>query len=148
MFFFGPKKCKHDLRTVAFDSSFHTIYSDTKNKRNYHVKWFKCKHCGERSFDRGGAERHSGIEQVRNRWLEQDRITLTSEGEVYDENYQIVNNPGPNQWAEYRLNPVTDVDRLLRMLADSPEFQELLKHQMVADAFGELETVVRMHENV
>jgi hypothetical protein len=146
---FGPKKCcKHDWRTVAFDASFHTQYSDVNTKKLHHIRWLKCKHCDERSFDRSTAKEHRGVEQVRNRWLEQNRIAITQEGEVYDDDYQLASPSTAKNFAEFHYQPITEVDKILRMLADNAEFQELCKHQMVADAFGELETVVKLHENL
>jgi hypothetical protein len=106
-----------------------------------------CQYCGKRSFDRGGAERHTGVEKVYNRWIEQNTITVSVIGEVYHKDYHLTK-VDPGKWQTYEYKRVTGVDQLLALLKADSEFQELLKHQMVADAFGELETVVRMHENV
>ena len=53
---------------------------------------------------------------------------------------------GVNIW-EYK--PITDVGLALRNLNAMPQFRELRnKHQMIDDAWGELETVVKLHEDI
>lgn len=149
MIFFGPKKCrKHEYNVVAFDSSFYTQYTDTEQKRQHHLRWLRCKHCGQRHMETDGATRHRGVEQAKNRWVEQNIVWLTAEGEVYDPDYECVTPPTASTMGTFKFKPITGTQRLLNQLRDDPEFRKLCHHQMVADAFGELETVVKMHENI
>lgn len=144
----NPKPCRtHDYATVAFDSSFHTRYTDSNYKDEHHIKWLKCRVCGHRSFDRDGAYKHAGVEQVRNRWIENNMITLTDKGDVYHKHdYQVIDR-GQN-WKTYGFQPLIGVEQHLHNLENDSEFEKLLENQMVRDAFGQLQVAVKLHQGL
>ena len=146
--FFGPKKCKHKWRVIAYDPAFNSTYGDEKNRVYHHVKYLKCKLCDERQFEDGGAgETHKGVNSVKHRWLEQNILMMSaSDGEVYDPDYLPVNT-GSN-WVTFEFQKLTGVQKILKILKEDQEFKKLAEHQMVADAFGELEAVIKMHEGI
>jgi hypothetical protein len=49
----------------------------------------------------------------------------------------------------WKYKPVTGVDKILKLLQDDSEFQELCKeHPNVDTAFGQFDTLIKLHENL
>jgi len=144
--FSKEKKCKHDWKNVAYDCGFNTTYTDTQRTEYHDVYWTKCKLCGERGFDRPrDSLNHKSLTKAKMRWIELDMITGTKEIEVYDENYQLYNQSSNI----YKFQPMTGTQRILKYLKNDSEFKDLCNnHKMIKDAFGELETAVKLHENI
>lgn len=155
--FFKPKVCKHKYsRVVAYDRGYHTTYTDESSL--YHqVEFLECMDCGENRHvsinanfskrEQGVGKRHSSIVAAKHDWIERKRLNLTSKSDIYDDNYACTE-PMTVKVRCWEYRPVTEMEKILIMLQENDEFQELCKNQMVADAFGELETVIKMHEGI
>jgi hypothetical protein len=132
---FRSPECRHEWRTVAYDGSFNTTYTDSNRVVYHKAKWQKCKHCDSKSFDIDGAINHRGIEHVRLVWQEQGRVHISKNGYVYDENYQQVFNgqtakTDPGGFLMYEYQPVTGIRRLLDAVEADTEFVELAKNTL------------------
>ena len=143
----------HEWKTVAYDVGY-SFTDENKRKRTFNVRYEKCS-CGERRFkvDKKPdpyheVDDHSSLAKSRERWVHGNYLQLTDDSEVFDADYQNTQPPGASSCGIWRYKPVTDVDVALTQLKSVPEFQKLRKHQMVDDAFKQLETVVAMHENI
>lgn len=140
------KGCKHDYKTVAYDCGFKTNFTDTSEVIKHHLFWKKCSKCGDRTFEHD-SKKHAGVTQVKLRWIECNKIVGTTELDVYDPDYsQKLKN---QNWMSYEYKPMSGIECLMNHLKTDQEFRELYnKHQMVQDAYDELETVIKMHENI
>lgn len=152
-----PKPCKHkNSRTVAYDPGYSTTVTDRDNEKiNHHVEFVECAECGGNrciavkgaEILRSMAERHSSIINAKHKWIENRQLQLTDDANIYAEGY-ITDSPSNWKVKIYKYEPVTEIDKIINLLKQSNEFTQLRKHQMVEDAFGELVTVVKMHENL
>ena len=136
----------HTYNVVAFDHGYHTTYGDCDEKTYHHITFSKCD-CGHRKVtvtpDR---TQHGPITRARHAWIEQETLRITSKADVYDDNYQQTDvQTHINTW-EYK--PITGVQKIVNSLRDDQEFKQLQSHQLVADAFAQLETVIKLHENI
>jgi hypothetical protein len=95
----------------------------------------------------GGAARHKTLNKAKHLWVEVGDLQISDDAEVYDEGYRMISHP-QQQVRVWRYKPVTEIDKILNMLRNTDEWKNLSKHQMVDDALGELETVIKLHENV
>jgi len=149
MFNFLKRKqpaCVHEYATVAYDAAFVTIFKDRADM-HHHLRWKKCRLCGDRSFDHDHAYKHTGVERVNNHWIENGVIMGTAKLEVYDEDYTLVSRP-TSGFEVWKYKQLTGVEKLINQLKEDGEFKELLKNQMVKDAMDELETIIQLHTNL
>ncbi len=147
---------RHRWEVVAFDSGYSTSFpngDDQDDLKVYHMVTFQKCLCGARRMeveDRsyiGSAERHKGLVKAKYCWVESGGLQITTQADVYSPDYEKVKSLGPNiDYWEYK--PVTEVGKILNQLKNNEEFQDLCKNQMVDDAFGELETTIKLHENI
>lgn len=139
----------HTYHTVAFDPSYATIYSDKTDKNYHRVAFEKCE-CGHRRITFGtdsyGCHSHKGITHAKHAWIEQHKLVITSDANIYDDNYQMTSAPGQIQQWEFK--PITGVQQIVNSLRDDQEFQKLQSHNLVAAAFEQLETMIKLHENI
>ena len=143
---------RHKWHVVAFDAGYLTTYTEG-GKSNHQLTFEKCR-CGKRRMvyhDSGyaldAARRHDKITKAKHCWVETGRLRISNEAEVYDPDYEMVSDPNHSvRYWDYK--PITEVGLILKKLKTNEEFQEMLQHKMIADAFGELETVIKMHEKL
>jgi len=140
---------------IAFDPGFYTTLEYENDRKVSHDITFQESNFGERRMTYGDnglrlsmAKSHSSITKAKHKWEQQGVIQLTVSGEVYSDDYVNIIAPQKDRTGTWKHKPITEVGLLMKQLADSPEFQEIRKHQMVADAYGELEAVIAMHENI
>lgn len=145
---------RHHWQVVAFDPGYCTRLTDRDNEQIYHQVTFQKCRCGQRRMviekdgsGIGSADRHKTLNKAKHLWVETGRLQITDEADVYDPDY-VMTSPAKHSVRYWDYKPVTEVDKIIRMLKASDEFKELCKHQMVEDAFGELETVIKMLENI
>ena len=142
---------KHKFHVVAYDHGYHTSYTDTDTKTYHHATFSKCD-CGARKFDiekstgYSGTNTHGGLMRAKHAWLEKNELRITDKSDVYDDNYTLIDSS--RSMYIYAYQPVTGVEKILNLLKNNDEFGELRKHQMIDDAFVQLETVIKMHENL
>lgn len=153
MGFWFKSKHKHIFHVVAFDYGYYTthVQTDTDDIDIYHHITFQKCSCGKRQFEylKGGREAmgHRGITKARLLWEEKGKLQLTKLADVYDDNYSCTKQYSDSGIWEYQ--PITEIGKIMNMMRDNEEFQELCTdHQMVEDAWGELETVIKLHENI
>jgi hypothetical protein len=148
----APKKCNHiDTRVVAYDWGYCTKYEGDDKKESHHLTYTICRECGKNRHV-SGKPAHLMIHAAMNNsillWKENGMLALTSKCNIYDENYESTS-PSHFEIKTWKYKPMTGVGRILKTLEDDPEFIELsTSHAMVADAFGELETVIKLHEGM
>ena len=84
--------------------------------------------------------------RAKHAWIEKNELRLTASSDVYNDDYVKISSSVALD--VYKYQPVTEVGKILNLLKASDEFTELRKHTMIDDAFGELETVIKMHEGI
>ena len=146
---------RHKFYVVAYDHGYHTTYTDTENKVFHHSTFLKCD-CGCRTFHVKKSSKyssvnldtdtHGGLMRAKHAWIEKDELRLTASSDVYNDDYVKISSSVALD--VYKYQPVTEVGKILNLLKASDEFTELRKHTMIDDAFGELETVIKMHEGI
>ena len=149
-----PVLHKHAFHVVAFDHGYKTTYPDSKvdPPKCHHLTFSKCD-CGERKMTETETTRrskyaapHQGITKAENLWTIKGILKLSPDADVYDDDYSMTASTGLNTW-EYK--PITGVDKIIKLLQDDSEFQELCKeHPNVDTAFGQFEAIVKLHENI
>ena len=149
-----PVLHKHKFYVVAFDSGYKTTYPDIEGQspKCHHLTFSKCD-CGERKMTESDttkrgkyASPHIGITKSENLWVIKGILKLSSDADVYDDDYSVTATGGLDTW---KYKPVTGVDKILKLLQDDSEFQELCKeHPNVDTAFGQFEAIVKLHENI
>ena len=62
---------EHDWELVALNDEYHTNYTDTGKKVNWHQRFYQCK-CGARKHtdNREKYQRHEGVDQAKQNWLD------------------------------------------------------------------------------
>lgn len=143
---------RHRWQLVAWDPGYH-VQDEAGTKRHFHLSFEKCK-CGARRLKTAkkpheyyDVENHKGAARAKARWETSGDMNASDEADVFDPDYVMVQQGnGINVW---KYKPTSGVEKILKLLKNDPEFQTLCeKHSMVDDAFGELETVIKMHENI
>ena len=151
-----PKPCKHrhHISVVAFDPGYHTKFTDTDDILTHHLEFQKCAACGENrcvvindgfpAYHKASAKKHSSIALAVHLWKEKNELQLSKEATVFCDDYET-NTPLPKDVRIWKYKPLTGIDKILKTLANDKEFSELAsKHQMVDDAFGQLEVAVKL----
>lgn len=144
---------RHVWRTVAIDTGYTTITSETTNKRPHYVDFLKCK-CGVRKFVitndskySPSTDHHSGLKKAKVEWEEYNVLSLTNTSSViYDNDYSVVL-PGA-EISKWKYKPVTQLDTMLKMIANNNEFKKLSTNKMVEDAFEQFVTTIALHKNL
>jgi hypothetical protein len=149
-----PVLHKHVFQVVAFDHGYKTLYTDVEGEspKCHHLTFSKCD-CGERQMTESETTRrgkyetpHAGITTAENLWVIKGIMKISSDADVYDDDYSMTASTGLNTW-EYK--PITGVDKIIKLLQDDSEFQELCKeHPNVDTAFDNFEAIVKLHENI
>ena len=71
----------HSLEVVAANDEYYTTYVDT-NRQVYHtMRFYRCKHCGQRTFKtsyKSFGENHSGIVMARDNWIDIGMVPASS----------------------------------------------------------------------
>lgn len=140
-----PVRMGHTWISAAFDAEFQTSTPD--NNRRHLCRWMICADCGKRRFDYDGGQRNPVIVQAATSWLQDNEIHMSRYGILYLLDYQLTHGAG-KQWHKYEYQPITGPERILHKLKQDAEFSELHKHQMVADALSEFETVLKLHKDI
>jgi len=148
---------RHKFYVVAYDHGYYTTYTDSGTKTFYHSLFSKCD-CGCRTFQVKKSSKYSpssaytqaesrgGLMRAKHAWIEKNELRLTASSDVYNDDYVKISSSVALD--VYKYQPVTEVGKILNLLKASDEFTELRKHTMIDDAFGELETVIKMHEGI
>lgn len=139
-----PHTCM--LGVVAFDTGYNTKHADTSHQERHLLRWLRCE-CGKRSFAEGEGSSHRGVQIAKHFWIEQNEIFITPDGFVFHGDYKLVSKP-TDPLRRFTYKPLTDVQQALEALKENPHFQTLYQHQSVADAFGQLEVMVKLHDTV
>jgi hypothetical protein len=100
---------KHNWVLVACNDEYHTSYTDTKEVKHWHQRFYKCS-CGERKHtdNRPSHISHKGIEQARDNWVDV--------GVVPGKSYYPDNSTGyvkPSDEERKALDPLTKYQQTL-----------------------------------
>lgn len=137
----------HDWKTVAIDTTNGWSRTDltTKDvlyKADHIIKFLVCKNCGKRSIISDDAkadgrkfamEGHSEIAIQRAIWEETGKITGYRNDSI--------------TWVDKSYAPLKGFEEIINSLKKDPEFKDMLQHQMIDDALGQLEVAVKLYVN-
>lgn len=139
-------------QTVAFDTGF-AVSDGDGGRLNFHLQFDKCFNTGKRRvvcLKKPAAwiklENHDSASNISKRWEHSGELYLTTDAAVFDNNYKRVMTS--SHFEKWEYHPIGDMEQAIKHLKNHPEMRELCKHQMVEDAFKQLETVIAMHENI
>ena len=129
---------KRVWHVVAFDPGYRTLAEkDNPDSGFAHQVTFEKSNFGERrlnytdsGYELSAAQRHTTLNSAKHLWIEKGRLQITDKADVYDDDYEMVTSASSRvRYWDYK--PVTEVDKLMKQLASSPEFQELAQNQKV-----------------
>ena len=143
--------------TVAFDDGFSST-SAYGSKIRHQLEFRLCRITGERDLridinlsrdTRELGRRHSGINKAKHKWIENGVLLLSDSAQVYNDDWECTIKPTDKSLGRWDHKPLTTVEQHLRNMKRCEEFRKLIaEHQMVADAYGEFETAVKLHSGI
>jgi hypothetical protein len=142
---------KHTWYVVAFDSGYSTNYTDTKDNQGHQLTFSACD-CGCRKIagnENRPANNHVGVIRAMHSWIENNKLFLSDQGDIYNDDYQCTTMPVVGAVGTYEYLPITGIDKIMKSLkADSDFIQLHNNNQLVQDALAEFETVIKLHEGL
>jgi hypothetical protein len=134
----------HKWRTVAIDTSCQWFFTANPDKPRDHILLYQiCDRCGSRQMEYDDAEiegrnyavsGNSSVAERRSKWIRGGVI-------VTPKNLADITYVDPN------YAPLRGYEQWVNGFKKDPEMAELLKHQMVDDALGQLEVAIKLHVN-
>lgn len=158
MWLFGKRDPirRQNWSTVCFDDGCHTNIND--GKIEHHVEYRLCLITGERDVRTDTAQsrriqevaaKHNSLIKARHYWIERGELLISNNAVVYNDDWTCVKPATDTSLGKWVYKPLTTVEQHLRNLERCAEFRELVaEHQMVADAYGEFETAVKLHSGL
>ena len=145
-----PPRHTHEWSVAAFDPGY-TTTNGGENSQKHHLQFETCD-CGERRLtgaSHSPASYHTGIIKAKHRWKETNKLLLSDEADIYNNDYQCTQPPTGSKLGTYEYLPQTGIQKIISVLKSDVEFVELHNnHTLVAEAFAEFQTVVKLHEGL
>lgn len=163
MWLFGKRDPirKQNWSTICFDPGCSTSSNGVEIDHYveyHHVEYRLCRITGERDVLTNTAQsqsikemaaRHPSLVKAKHLWVERGELLVSKDAIVYDDDWECVVKPTDNSMGKWEYKPLTTVEQHLRNLERCAEFCELIaEHQLVADAYGEFETAVKLHSGL
>src|SRR6056297_3661644 len=108
-------KHEHDWKLVALNDSYHTTYKDTGEIKHWYQRFYECS-CGARkhSDNREKYQKHEGIDQARDNWIDAGVVPTKSYHPSENTNYVKIEDIERKQ-----LDPVLEYQKTLQDMVDS-----------------------------
>ena len=108
-------KHQHDWKLVALNDSYHTTYKDTGEIKHWYQRFYECS-CGARkhSDNREKYQKHEGIDQARDNWIDAGVVPTKSYHPSENTNYVKIEDIERKQ-----LDPVLEYQKTLQDMVDS-----------------------------
>ena len=134
---------RHNWITVAFDE--YKAKNATYGDQAVQVSFQKCTRTHQRRVLTKGIKRPHSLNIAVAAWVDHNYLLLKTDGDVIDDDYS----KSPKGISgRYDFRPLNGIEEMVEALRNDPKFKKVSNHQMVADAMEELETVIKMHENL
>jgi hypothetical protein len=159
MWLFGKRDPvrKQNWSVICFDDGMTTSLGDDI-KIEHHVEYRLCRITGERDVRidvnnhksaRERSLRHGTIVKAKHQWIENGILLASNKAHIFDKDWVCVEKPTSTSLGKWEYKPLTTVEKHLRNMERCDEFRKLIEeHQMIADAYGEFETAVKLHSGI
>jgi len=138
--FFG-----HTWITVAMDQ--YTSRGAKLSEIPRQIKFCQCAKCKTRKVLRAGLSERSAtyaLNVAAKAWQDHNYILMSSSGRIISDDFR----PSKMDSVRYNYRPLNSIEEMIEALRKDPKYKKVSNHEMVADAMEQLETVIKMHENL
>jgi len=149
---------KQNWSTVCFDPGCSSIDDIDGVEVYHHVEYRLCLITGERdvrtntahpSHIQEMAARHKSLVNAKHLWIERGELLVSICATVYNDDWECVRKATDTDLGKWVYKPLTTVEQHLRNLERCAEFHELItEYQIIADAYGEFKTAVKLHSGI